>query len=231
MRFSVCREWRIYPNDPLKKQKTKLAKGDVLMIKKQAVLLLSALLVTACSQAEANVLEPKQLSEIEQRYLQVGNSHSFVYDVSRFEPPEKTFSFQLDVYENGQFSNEWSQEIYRMNADEGETLFADWEEMVITIDSPNSYENEDETALYEAGLVLFQEGGSMKSRQPIELPKLEEGEVVSIASGTLDFNEKGQSLVTFSCDEEVPSTASTEDGLAETIEACEYVFVFRLEWD
>ena len=30
----------------------------------------------------------------------------------------------------------------------------------------------------------------MKSRQPIELPKLEEGEVVSIASGTLDFDER-----------------------------------------
>lgn len=202
------------------------------MIKKQAVLLLSALLVTACSQVEANQLEPKQLSEIEQRYLQVGNSHSFVYDVSRFDPEATTLSFKLQAYENGERSEEWTREIYTMHAEEGEGLFSGWEEMIVTIDSPRLYEEEGETAIYEARFMLIEESGSMESSQRMELPNPKDDPFTSIANTTLDFEKEGQNLVVFFNGEEVSSgLAGTEEGVAQIIEACEYVFVFRLEWE
>ncbi|GIN13006.1 hypothetical protein J26TS2_28730 [Shouchella clausii] len=194
--------------------------------------MLSALLLTACSQAEANQLEPKQLSELEQRYLQVSNSHSFVYDVSRFDPDATILSFKLQAYENSERSEEWTQEIYTMHAEEGEGLFSGWEEMIVTIDSPRLYEEVGEMAIYEAGFMLAEEGGSMESSQRMELPNLKDDPFTSIANTTLDFEKEGQNLVVFFNGEEVSSgPAGTEEGIAQIIEACEYVFVFRLEWE
>ncbi|MBU3534336.1 hypothetical protein KHT87_07640, partial [Alkalihalobacillus clausii] len=197
-------------------------------MKKSAWFLISTLLtLVACQSEETGILPKKALSESEERYLQIGTTYSFSFDLSNAGHQEiEELSFYSKRYQDGEPVEEDSNELFTLFFDK-DTPFSAYEELTLAIKEQEL----DETLYYTCWIEGVEKEGDrvMYSTGPLAVPALSgvDGKV-ALEAEQLDLQMEDNPLVLIHSGNSGASNWYEPKQLQQTIADEQDVLVFGL---